>query len=332
MFPYCIFTFICGGGGADLIFHTLTISAVPMFMGVSGYLLFFREHKDNKFWIKMIKRYGILFLLWFVLYVLFTYLKIPENQENSVMIYILNNRDGWMYWYLIVLLEILIAYPIIKVFISNEMAKRYYIVLWIIFVSLRQASTVFPIPGQIFDIIQVPLFQTKTYIGGTVLAHYPTECLGVFVVLGAFIDKIINLKIKKIVVIGTNILGIMAGIYIVVGEKYLYNRGLAIDIVTQPIQIQVCIFSAMIILYIRMLYNVLGDIVKKTMEWVSKQSLGVYMIHPFVIGYSIKLCSGLQVKPVVGTVCSGTITIVVSLLITYLLRRVIPRSVSYYII
>ena len=322
-----------GGDEWDLFFHTLTISAVPMFMGVSGYLLFFMKHKNDRFWIRMMIRYSALFSFWYILYVLFTYYIISVGQEVSVYTYMLQNLDGWMYWYLLVLIEILIAYPIIKEFLSNEKIKMYYILLWLVMVSLRQAITIGTIPVQILDVIQVPLFQTKSYIGGTVLAHYPTECLGVFVVLGAFIDRIIKGRVSRRVSTGIIVAGVLAGFYITIIEYLLYSMNRPTDMVTQPIQLQVCAFAAMIILLVKFWYNIIGERCKKLFGWISRQSLGVYMIHPFIIVYVRKFCSGCRISvPIIITICTGGITIAFSLVCTCMLRRILPKWLSYYVI
>lgn len=231
-----------------------------------------------------------------------------------------------------VLIEILVAYPVIKVIVSNEFALKCYIALWLIMVSCKQVLTIRSIPKQFFDILQLPFFQTREYIGGTVLAHYPTECLGVFVTLGLLIRSLSDGKVTSIKKCIIAFAGVMSFFGIILYAGRLITTERPIDLIMQPIQIQVVMMSAAGILLFYKLYGHIGKRVGNISNWLSKHSLGVYVIHPFIIGMIGQLVAGFSFNPVLKTIIKGSVTFLISLFLSFIIKLVVPERISRYLL
>lgn len=300
-------------------------------MAVSGYLLFFKQHKNNDFYKTMFKRYAITFLFWYVLYVVFTYFTGRVYQDTTIINYIIENSDGWMYWYFEVLLAILIIFPIVKIILTSPKALNLYVVLWLIFISIRQSLALF-VPSKYLDIIQLPFFQTKKYIGGTILAHYPTECLGVFVVLGYLIMMLkegkVNALYKRLIIL----FGGVSFIAIMLGAKYCIYKGVAVDYVMQPVQVQIVFTASLFVLFFYHIYPMINNHFRRVLRFISQKSLGIYVVHPFVLPIVIKITGNFTFIPCVNTAIKAIVTILISLIVVIAIDKIIPKRISGYII
>lgn len=319
-----------GGGRADYLLRIISAVAVPMFMGVSGFLLFFKDHKDEYFWLKMLKKYFVVLLFWLFLFSVYSY--IHDRREGSYILFILLHSDGWLYWYLEVLVEILLVYPILSCIFRNRAACKLYMFYWIVFISLRQALMFYHIPPQLFNIIQLPLFQTQEYIGGTLFAHYPTECLGVFIVLGSFIKYLIDGGKYKKIYLYLFIFSIVSVIYMYFSSKKLLNQGMAMDMALQPVHLPVIILTMGVLLLMFRLCSYLPYRLQQCVCWLSDRSLGIYLFHEFVIGSIKNSISGLELFPVVRTSLCALIAVFLSVVFVSLIRVVLPPKWSYYIL
>lgn len=165
------------------ILDALTAVAVPGFMMVSGYLLFFTpEKKYDKIIKGPILRFCSIFIIWFLVYIYEAYMLNHSVDVGSLM---LNNSEGWHLWYIKIYIQILICYPIIKCITNNEKVTNLFSVLWMIFIGLKYSLNFLPnIPQEYFKILQLPFFEYDGYIGGTTAGYHPAECLGIFVLGG----------------------------------------------------------------------------------------------------------------------------------------------------
>ena len=104
------------------ILDALTAVAVPGFMMVSGYLLFFTpEKKYDKIIKGPILRFCSIFIIWFLVYIYEAYMLNHSVDVGSLM---LNNSEGWHLWYIKIYIQILICYPIIKCINNNEKVTK----------------------------------------------------------------------------------------------------------------------------------------------------------------------------------------------------------------
>lgn len=320
-----------GGAKLDLVLRCFTSIAVPMFMSVSGYLLFFSVHNDQLFWLKMLKKYSVTLFFWLLLYMIFLYFILLIAPDISFVHFAITNSDGWAYWYLEVLLEILLIYPIISKIVLYEDALKLYIIFWTCFVSIRQSLMIYAIPRELFNLIQIPLFQNSFYIGGTHLAHYPTECLGVFIALGFFIKLLLDKKIKK----RKTYISLLSGfcfLYVILMAGKLLREDRPIDMVLQPISLPVLILSMGALQLIVPLCERLPEQTQTKIVWLSEKSLGIYLTHPFTIVLASKLTKNLALPSVFITGIRTVFTVSLSLVVVIILQCTLPKKLRYYLI
>lgn len=158
-----------------ILVHVMTHYAVPCFMAVSGYLIFFRrEYKYKEILAGPFKRYLFIFIIWATVYLVYNY-EFTDKTE-SFWRYAIVNSEVWHLWYIKVYLQILIVYPLVRAITSKKDLALFYSVLWFVFLPVR--FTLGHIPGVEFiflRVIQLPFFQYSGPIGGTLFAYYPTS-------------------------------------------------------------------------------------------------------------------------------------------------------------
>ena len=313
----------------------LTATAVPGFMMISGYLLFFTSEKEYKRIIKVpLLKFSIIFLIWYLFYVFENYRLDTSTDLMSLMV---NNSEGWHLWYIKIYIELLICYPIIRCITNNKYAVKLYLIFWMIFIGTKYSLDLlsgFKISSSWFKILSLPFFEYDGYIGGTTAGYHPAECVGIFIMGGYFITQYLkrkgNWKLKNdVVVIAIALILIKI---IMLFQDRAESIGFPVDMVRSPFHVYVVIFT---MAYIYCGFRIgsffeekIGGIVRK----LSENCLGVYIIHPYVQRRSVSVIT--KFVDINHWMTGGIIfisTVVLSFLIVFLVHKAVPQRIVKYI-
>lgn len=273
--------------------HAVIHCAVPCFMAVSGYLIFFRrEYEYKQILLGPFKRYLIIFLLWDCVYILYYYFL--TDKTESFLRYAVSNSEGWHLWYLKVYLQIIVVYPLIRAITSRKRLTLLYSILWFAFFSIR--FTVGCIPGIEFvflRLIQLPFFQYSGYIAGTPLAYHPTECLGMFIAGGGLLSYIKELQkdresqdqYKKVIRVFTVIGGLGYGIaMIAVNIAYQIDPDRLFKMSVTQSHFYVVMEAVGLIAAVYLLLQYFNsNKFCRTVRFLADKTLGIYILHPIII-------------------------------------------------
>lgn len=325
-----------------IIVNTLTHCAVPCFMAISGYLIFFRcEYTYRQVLYGPFRRYSIIFMSWISVYIINSYLL--TDKEESFWRYALINSEGWHLWYLKVYLQIIVVYPFVKVITRRKDLTILYSILWFVFLPVR--FTLGHIPGVEFTflrVIQLPFFQYSGSIGGTVLGYYPMECMGIFIAGGGILNYIEKLyekekyseklkcKLLDLVLIG------LLGFAIALTVTYSAFR-IDISLYLASLTCFHFYFIMMAVgllagIYLLCLYIGSNNKLCRLNRVFVDKTLGIYIIHPLI-------CSLINKWPFIvymeeGYDKNGVITIltlVISFFVVTIIHWIVPRKIVKYI-
>lgn len=331
---------ICMGGGKIAI-DALIHCAVPCFMAISGYLIFYRrEYSYKQILLGPFKKYLIIFLVWYAMYVGYSYY-FTDRTEN-IWKFAVANSEGWHLWYLKAYLQIIFVYPLVRAITARKKLTLFYSVLWFIFMPVR--FTLGYLPGMEYiylRVIQLPFFQYTGSIGGTLYAYHPLECLGIFIAGGMILDDLELICknkgygrafMKRIVIwLGVGIVGY----FIAIGVLYTVSK---IDLSMVPMYVT-CFHFYNLMVAVGVLaasYLVVSHIHSKRfcqmVNAAADKTLGIYILHPFV-GQCI------QKLPVVTAMEEWDgrnqlivlLTFIFCYVITAFVHRVIPKKIAAYI-
>lgn len=312
----------------------LTAAAVPGFMMISGYLLFFTSEKEYKRIIKgPLLKFSNIFLIWYLFYVFESYRLDTSTDLMSLMV---DNSEGWHLWYIKIYIELLICYPIIRCITNNKYAVKLYLIFWMIFIGTKYSLDLlsgFKISSSWFKILSLPFFEYDGYIGGTTAGYHPAECVGIFIMGGYFITQYLkrkgNWKLKNdVVVIAIALILIKI---IMLFQDRAESIGFPVDMVRSPFHVYVVIFT---MAYIYCGFRIgsffeekIGGIVRK----LSENCLGVYIIHPYV---QRRIVAVITKFVDINHWMTGIIfisTVVLSFLIVFLVHKAVPQRIVKYI-
>ncbi|MGI0528406.1 acyltransferase [Treponema socranskii] len=323
-----------------LFLHSITRVGVPVFMGITGYFVFFEKERQFNYGIRKIGRYLIILLLWEVIY--FSYEFFTKEDLSKTFFHDLSEIDitcGHL-WYLKLYIGILAVFPIIKVIVKDERVLLFYVIFWIVFFSLRFTLGLFygliPNLKKILLLFQIPFFEYKGYLGGTVGSEYPTVYIGIFIIIGAYINLLerkrffVNMKI----IIVISIIAYVVTVAVTIAYALLYD-GFK-DYFFQPLELHILI---MVIGFITLFYYIPDSFLKsnsRIIEKLSNYSLGIYIIHPLVgsllkhTSYNSIFDRGFNV--LIMNIINWIVVSFISFFVIGLIRKLIPHRICNYII
>lgn len=324
-----------------IIVDVITHCAVPCFMAISGYLLFFRrEYSYKQVLLGPFKKYLILFLIWMAIYIGYNYSN--TDKTEAFWRYAITNSEGWHLWYLKVYLQIIVVYPIIKAITSKKELTLFYSVFWFVFLPVR--FSIGHIPGVEFTflrVIQLPFFQYSGTIGGTVLGYHPTECVGLFIAGGGYLKYLEELRKKEE---HSDKFRHKLGCFVVVG---LIGFIIALTATHAAARVDEALYLASITcfhFYFLMIAIGLIAAVYLTQSFIdndlfcyvvrtlSDRTLGVYILHPLICSLLTKWLFLTGLKAGNGrNMIIVIFTFLLSFLVVTILHLILPKKVVRYI-
>lgn len=308
------------------IYRSITAVAVPTFMAVSGYLIFYRK-SDYGHILKQVFRLSIVFIIWWVVYVVVYY-----DGNEQLYRFAISNSEGWHLWYLVIYIKILLFYPFVKLLSDNKKLAGVYSILWVVLVALRFTLGCIGFQDIYLRVFNLPLFQYTGYLGGTILGYYPTECLGFYVGGGLFISFLKNkdsrirafIAMVGIVSVAATVVMIYSAVRIG-GETYF-------DYALQPMQINVVVTT---ISFIASMLLVSESITSNNIRWIvtylSEKTFGVYIIHSLIYRFLRNVISGENLGGYQRNRMICLLTICLSFSIVSLVHRLVPYKIRRYI-
>lgn len=317
----------------------ITRVAVPVFMGLSGYFMFFFKERDFFYGIKRAPRYIVMLVVWSIFYLLIGFDFLSHGKTISYLLGVFD-KTLWHLWYLKLYVVILITFPIVKAITANARVLRYYIIMWFVLFSLRFtlgiAKGVIPSVESILQLVQFPLFEYKGYVGGTLGSEWPTAYMGVFVVVGAFINLMEQKKLSKE---KTLLVIIIGGISFFLAEAATIGLALwkteYMPYFEEPVEVHVVLMS---LGFIALFYTFpMEKFLEKNQKMISKLAectLGVYIIHEYVRTLWWKSLAWEHIQGLnifIVNVVSYIINIMFSFLIVLLIRKIVPQKIVQYL-
>lgn len=325
-----------------IIIDAMTHCAVPCFMAISGYLLFFRrEYSYKQVLSGPFKKYLILFLIWTAIYIGYNYSH--TDKTEPFWRYAITNSEGWHLWYLKVYLQIIVVYPIVKAITSKKELTLFYSILWFVFLPVR--FSIGHIPGVEFTflrVIQLPFFQYSGTIGGTILGYHPMECLGIFIAGGGYLKYLEEYRKKEV---NSNKFKYKLGCLVIVGLI-----GFIIALTTAHIAAAVdealyrasvtCFHFYFLMVAIGLIAAVYlvrsfidNDLFHHIVVALSDRTLGVYILHPLIYSLLTKWHFLMRLKAGNGrNVIIVIFTFILSFLVVTILHWILPKKVVRYIL
>lgn len=282
----------------DSIFRT----CVPLFFMVSGALLLNRDTISLKdFYLKKTLPLILAFVFWSTVY--FIQRNIPYSESFTLNNYIKSMISGNIFgrlWFLYTIIGLYLVTPFIKTFVKNASEKelKAYLGLWF-------ASTVGIGFLKHFYKLEVALDLSLVYgyVGYFILGYY-------------FSKRNFKLNIKKslLALAVLNIITIIGtyGLSIENSENNLYFYG----------NLSPNIILVTVLLFLVIKHSVNGQS-SNLLKEISTNSLGIYLIHTFVMNYLRNVEVDEQLfNPVMGVPILVVLTFSVSLLISMLIRKI----------
>lgn len=291
------------------IYDSMVRMAVPLFFMVSGVLLL--NGKDEPLLTFFQKRFIKVFIpliAWSFIYIILK--KYGTHQDINIvknMIYSLNRPEYFHLWFLYTILGIYFFIPILKIFIkyASENNKMYFIVLWIISVSI--------IPF----INKISGYSINSYM--PMMAGY----IGYFV-LGYQLAKI---KITKRIFFLSFFFIVISTLITIFGTYYLSNQVNMFDgFFYEYFSVSTLIQAIAYFIFLRYIgQNILNKSTKipHLITTLSMTSLGIYLIHPIYINILSKVeISIWNGNPIVMIPFISILTFLLSFLTIFMIQKV----------
>ncbi len=249
----------------------LSYWAVPVFLMITGYLLLNPEKDISSVKIiKYVKRMLLVLLIFGLIYCLIeSFVKYRNEDVKKVIpdaIINLLTGNSWDHmWYIYMLIGIYILTPIIRAYIRVASDKELKGLLIVLFVM----TIIVPSIGS----------YTGIYVSNMNLFYAPY----VFYYLFGYSVKKVNISIKKWIIIG--ICGVMGALISIVIGKPQANSVFAYN----NICIALIAMSLFSVSYLRYKTESVKEMQSKIIEFISKRSFCIYLVHPFFLNILVKV-------------------------------------------
>lgn len=314
--------------GTNLVYFARTIlsTCVPLFFFANGFLMF-QKGFDLKKHVFRILKFVILMEVWSVItLLLFMVIKSEYLSAYDFVMSIKNLKQGWTnhLWYLGVLICIYLLFPILKyVYDNHKKLFKYFLIVC----ALTSFALVFINQIEIF--VFTVLLKKPYYVGlgdffNSFVPLRDRVCYNaVYFCIGGLMNDYID-RIKGISPVKRNIVAIVAMILsclglFAVGVMNTKVSGNAWDVVWDGYN---SVFTFCNVLCIFALCLNLKKSVP-ILSLISKNTLGVYFIHGFIISLTIDhITSRPELCNIPFNIIYAIIVLAVSLLISLVLRKI----------
>jgi surface polysaccharide O-acyltransferase-like enzyme len=277
---------------------------VPIFVMLTGFLLLPKSYEIGDFIKKRFLRIILPFLFWSIVYIVFTYnVKISPNQEMStpeIIIWsldLLRSGTSPHLWYIYMIIGIYLITPIISKWVQNCSEKEilYFLIIWLIALILNQ-----PVLERYITDIDVSYF--SDFIGYLVLGYYLS------VKTFKYSKSVVNIAAILLIVIGVCIT--IAGTYYLTNRDGKFNQYFYGYMTLNTLMVSTGVFLVF--------KNSTFSKSLKGIDFISKYSYGVYLVHVLVLFFLSKL--GIEfsfLNPILSIPLTTLLCLILSVFIIY---------------
>lgn len=295
------------------ILMSATRYAVPMFLLLSGATMLGREYDLKEFYKRRLTRVVVPFLFWIIAYFFFRYFTLPTKNPPSGFTNILHWAGNLFitegvskhFWYIYMIIFIYMFLP----FLSNitkiiDKKRMVYLLLgWMIMASwcTRYGANMY-LFTDISRLFKYILFTGYLFIG--FYLHNYVKCtrqikvIAIVIFVSTIIISALTVYFTSIATNATN--------------QRIYNY-MSFNTIAQTISLFILIKD----------YEIKNKVLRFINKTINEHSFGIYLVHIMIIGIlynhgiSWKLCN-----PYISTPIIFSITLVISYLVIFLLRKI----------
>ena len=289
-------------------FDSATRWSVPIFVMISG-ILFLNPQKEisiRTIYKKYIPRLLIILFAWNFLYAIFSCV---IDHAFSIQIFFNNILLGPVHmWFLYMIVGLYMLIPFFRKIASDEKLLKYFLLLWFIFSTISTFSDLTGL-GILNEIIE-----------NKINMHFVIGFSGYFL-LGYFLSTKQYKSRYAIIILAICFLITVIGTYFLSIGNNVTNQLLYSNLSPNTIGISIAVF----ILVKNAFFNKenINTKFKNIVNTFSKYSLGIYVIHFYVLNILSKLnIDVLLLPPVINVVVIFIITVLLSLLATFVLSKI----------
>lgn len=277
--------------------RSLVSASVPLFFFINGYLLFNRELNLKKHLRKTL-RFTILTIIWAIISVL---VMMPIQHESltlkEFLIRVWGMGDQWL-WYMCTLVGIYILFPILKsTYDYSEKCFSYFVIICAVMTfGNRLICSVLTVAAHSLidypNVIKINVFNSFNPFQGIYWYDFVYFCGGGMIY--KYVPRILE-KLKKFTVISIIAIPIAMALLTIWGVYVSRLNAEVWDITWGGFDTLFTPVMVLSIFVISLNYNPGNKIVKKTVEAVSKNTLGLYLIHELYIFPTLKFVREIDV-------------------------------------
>lgn len=288
------------------IYDSIVRFCVPSFLMLTGALMLNKNYELNDFLKKKFFRIVLPFMFWSFFYISFA-LKNKLSQKPEMSIFeilkwsfnLFKNGSSFHLWYVYMIIGIYLFIPILNKWIQNANEKEilYFIFLWLFTL-----------------LIELP-FLSKLKIN--IDLTYFTGFLG-YLVLGYYLSiKKFRFSKKATKLIATSLI-FLGVITTILGTYFLSKRdGQFNSFFYDYLTINVLIATVGFFLFFKNL-NISNCIILKTINFISKYSYGIYLVHILVLKFMETLGINYKfIEPIFAIPLTTLICLLISTLVIY---------------
>lgn len=269
---------------------------VPIFLMISGYLIFSKEYSSiSNFLVKRLKKIILPLAFWTII---FSLVRLKSGDDLLLIVKLLRTGVFYHFWYVYMIIGIYLFFPILNSWV-NKASKRqleYFISIW--FISCLISS--YNLEG---FFLNLDILSFSGYMGYTVLGFY----LGNFVKKGNY-SLIFYLLGALITIFGTRYLSIIDNQY----NELFYNY-----LSPNVILMSIGVFGLFVNL------NLKNKRVQLMLSEISDYSFGIYFCHPLILLVLSKMkIDYMSFGPVFGFLITTILCILLSYILIYVLRKI----------
>ena len=296
-------------------FDCFAMLGVPIFVMISGALVLSERYEGSikKLYGKKIMRLAVVYFFACLLYNIETFIENGfaftfENVKQEIVLETLLGKGKYHLWFLPMLISLYLITPFIRPFVSDLKKCLLFLGLYFLFGILLPTVILFEIPyWRILWSLseQLPNYLFNGYLGYYVLGH----------VLHEFLPRL-----KRKFLLGIAGVGIISfGIEVYVCNLYSVKTGRLSTILNNPLLLTAFLSStALFVLAMHIPYR-RGTV----WAWLKRYTLGIYLLHPFLVGWGRRLgWTTLFAPAVVAIPLSVVLMTVLTFIFTYLLSKI----------
>ena len=293
-------------------FDSIVRWGVPAFVMISGALFLGREIPTKVIWSKYVKKMAVAFIIWTVIYALFTD---KSSLTNLVIVLI---QGHYHMWFIPMIAGLYICIPLIKPVVGDESRIKYYLLIAFVFAF---AFPTFVVLANDFAEEHLRLaINAINHDVGNMYMHFVLGYLSYFV-LGFYLNRITLKKSHRIIIYFLGLAGFASTIFL---DSYVALKTQeACNNYYGYFSLNVLMESVAVFTFFKYVqFN--NDKINRFIKRLSDYSFGVFLVHALVIELLDRLTglNTLSFNPIMSVLCISVIVSVISFSISALLNHI----------